>query len=52
MGERKEKKPIKRICAGLLAHVLAKVTTFFGCRGCTAYPGKISRISDEIDNPP
>ena len=21
MGERKEKKPIKRICAGLLAHV-------------------------------
>lgn len=24
MGERKEKKPIKRICAGLLAHVFAR----------------------------
>ena len=28
MGERKEKKPIKRICAGLLAHVDAGKTTF------------------------
>ena len=27
MGERKEKKPIKRICAGLLAHVDAGKTT-------------------------
>lgn len=25
MGEQKEKKPIKRICAGLLAHVCADV---------------------------
>ena len=38
MGEQQEKKPIKRICAGLLAHVDAGKTTL--SRGHSLSDGK------------
>lgn len=42
MGERKEKKPIKRICAGLLAHVDAGKTTL--SEGLLYLCGEIRRL--------
>ena len=42
MGERKEKKPIKRICAGLLAHVDAGKTTL--SEGILYLGGKLRKL--------
>ena len=53
MGERKEKKPIKRICAGLLAHVDAGKTTLteslLYASGAISEPGSVEKGTTRTD---